>query len=160
MQFLFFALSVGFIFFIDYMTKAIGKTNLANFNKRFIGLLQFVKFAPIIALFVLLALVLTYFHTKEGIRLSHAWYVAQFWAYTAFIYCSFMITKSKICLIPIALSLVAAIYLTPIFHYEKLIIGRYVIVSDIFGALMFIALWVAASKTLNTMRMIDNGSPI
>ena len=66
MQFLFFALSVGFIFFIDYMTKAIGKTNLANFNKRFIRLLQFVKFAPIIALFVLLALVLTYFHQKKG----------------------------------------------------------------------------------------------
>ena len=63
-----------------------------------------------------------------------------------------MITKSKICLIPIALSLVAAIYLTPIFHYEKLIIGRYVIVSDIFGALMFIAMWVAATKNLNTMK--------
>jgi hypothetical protein len=114
-----------------------------------------VKFAPILAFLVLLVLVLTTFHTKEGIRLSHAWVVAQFWAYSAFLYCSFAITKNKITLIPMLIILFIAIYNTPLFHYEKLFIGRYVIVSDIFGVLMFIAMWIATTKLTKRMEVTN-----
>ncbi|WML54758.1 hypothetical protein RCG17_09280 [Neobacillus sp. PS3-12] len=152
MQFLIFACSVGMIFLINHQTKVMEKSNMP---KRLLRLLQFVKFAPILAFLVLMVLVFTTFHTKEGIRLSHAWYVAQFWAYTAFLYCSFAITKNKVTLIPMLVSLVIAIYNTPLFHYEKLFIGRYVIVSDIFGVLMFIAMWIATTKITNRMEVTN-----
>jgi hypothetical protein len=143
MQFLIFACSVGLIFLINYLTKMMVKTNLPN---RFVRLLQFVKIAPILAFLVLLVLVFTAFHTKEALRLSHAWYVAQFWACTAFLYCSLAATKNKLTLIPMLISFIIAIYNTPLFHYEKLFTARYVIVSDIFGVLMFIAMWIATTK--------------
>jgi hypothetical protein len=152
MQFLIFACSVGLIFLINHQTRVMVKLNMPN---RFLKLLQFVKFAPILAFLVLLVLVFTTFQTKQGIRLSHAWYDAQFWAYTAFLYCSFAITKNKNTLIPMLVSLFIAIYNTPLFHYEKLFIGRYVIVSDIFGVLMFIAMWVATTRITNRMEVTN-----
>lgn len=51
MQFLIFACSVGLIFLINYLTRMMVKTNLPT---RFLRLLQFVKFAPILAFLVLL----------------------------------------------------------------------------------------------------------
>jgi hypothetical protein len=152
MQFLIFACSVGLIFLLNNMTKEMLTRDLPNRLQR---LLQFVKIAPILAFLVLLVLVLTTFHTKEGIRLSHAWVVAQFWAYSAFLYCSFAITKNKITLIPMLIILFIAIYNTPLFHYEKLFIGRYVIVSDIFGVLMFIAMWIATTKLTKRMEVTN-----
>jgi fumarate reductase subunit C len=62
MQFLIFAFSVGLIFLLNYLTKEMDLPN------RFLRLLQFVKFAPILAFLVLLVLVFTSFHTKEAIR--------------------------------------------------------------------------------------------
>jgi hypothetical protein len=143
MNFLIFACSVGLIFLINLLTKEMVKSNLPT---RFLRLLQFVKFAPILAFLVLLVLVFTVFHTKESVRLSHAWYVAQFWACTAFLYCSVVVTKNKQILIPMLISFIIAIYNTPLFHYEKLFTARYVIVSDIFGVLMYIAMWIATTK--------------
>lgn len=148
MYFLIFACSLLCLSFINYPTKTILKTNPTNLNKRHLKMLQFVKFAPIISFLILFILVLTFFHTKEGIRLSHAWYVAQFWAYTAFLYCSYAITKKKSCLTLMPLSLAIAIYNTPLFHYESVFIGRYILISDLFGILMFLAIWIATSKIL------------
>jgi putative copper export protein len=143
MNFLIFSCSLGLIFLINYLTKEMVKSNLPT---RFLRLLQFVKFAPILAFLVLLVLVLTTFHSKEAIRLSHAWYVAQFWAYTAFLYCSLVLTKNKLPLIPMIISFIIAIYNTPLFHYEELFTGRYIVVSDIFGILMFVRMWIATTK--------------
>lgn len=154
MIFFMLAINVGFIFFIHYIKKQMFKyeVNHPSSNKRFfINLLQFVKFAPLIALLVLFVLVLTTLHTKAGIRLSHAWYVAQLWAYYTFLYCSYMITKKKLSLFSMIISLLIAIYNTPLFHFENLFIGHYVVVADIFGTLMFINLWIAISKILVEM---------
>lgn len=153
MSFLIFIWSAALIYMVLYMTKAMVKTDV---NYRYFRLLRFVRVAPILAFIVLLFLVLTYFHTKSGIRLSHAWYVAQFWAYTAFLYCSLVMTKYKIIIIPMILTLITAIYNTPLFHYEKLFIGRYVIVSDFLGVLMFLTMWISTSKIL-TMKEAANG---
>jgi hypothetical protein len=152
MQFLIFTCSLGLIFLINHQTRVMVKSNMPN---RLLRLLRFVKFAPILAFLVLLVLVFTTFHTKEEIRLSHAWYDAQFWAYTAFLYCSLAITENKITMIPMLVTLFIAIYNTPLFHYEKLFIGRYVFVSDIFGVLMFIAMWIATTKITNRIEVTN-----
>ena len=104
------------------------------------------KFAPVIALFILLILVLTFFHTKTEIRLSHAWFISQFWAYSTLLYLFFKIFKNKLSLIFAALSIFIAIYNTPLFHYEQLFLDRNIIVSDIFGILMFLSMWYTTSK--------------
>ncbi|EOP60272.1 hypothetical protein IKQ_06021 [Bacillus cereus VDM053] len=154
MMFFMLIINVCFIFFIHYITKSVFKygVNHPNSNKRYLNLLQFIKFAPLIALLVLFVLVLTTLHTKAGIRLSHAWYAAQFWAYYTFLFCSYMITKKKFFLFPMIISLLIAIYNTPLFHFENLFIGHYVVVADIFGTLMFINLWIAISKILVKMK--------
>ncbi|EJQ73343.1 hypothetical protein [Bacillus toyonensis] len=154
MMFFLLIINVGFIFFIHYIKKSVFKygVNHPSSNKRYLNLLQFVKFAPLIALLVLFVLVLTTLHTKAGIRLSHAWYAAQFWAYYTFLFCSYMITKKKIFLFSMIISLLIAIYNTPLFHFENLFIGHYVVVADIFGTLMFINLWIAISKILVEMK--------
>lgn len=98
MMFFMLAISVGLIFFVHYITKQMFKyeVNHLSSKKRFlINLLQFVRFAPVIALLVIYILVLTTLHTKTGIRLSHAWYAAQFWAYYTFLYCIYMITRKN-----------------------------------------------------------------
>ncbi|EJQ46617.1 hypothetical protein IEI_04211 [Bacillus wiedmannii] len=154
MMFFLLIINVGFIFFIHYIKKWVFKygVNHPSSNKRYLNLLQFVKFAPLIALLVLFVLVLTTLHTKAGIRLSHAWYAAQFWAYYTFLFCSYMITKKKIFLFSMIISLLIAIYNTLLFHFENLFIGHYVVVADIFGTLMFINLWIAISKILVEMK--------
>ncbi|PEI32143.1 hypothetical protein [Bacillus pseudomycoides] len=154
MMFFMLIINVNFIFFIHYITKWVFKygVNHPSSNKRYLNLLQFVKFAPLIALLVLFVLVLTTLHTKAGIRLSHAWYAAQFWAYYTFLFCSYMITKKKFFLFSMIISLLIAIYNTPLFHFENLFIGHYVVVADIFGTLMFINLWIAISKILVKMK--------
>jgi len=151
MMFLMLAICLGLLFFIHYLSnqKIQYEGNLPSSKKRFIiKLLQFVKFAPFIALLVLLVLVLTTLHTKAGIRLSHAWFAAQFWAYYTFLYCLYMITKKKLFLFSMIISLSIAIYNTPLFHFESLFTGYNLVVADIFGTLMFINLWMAISKVL------------
>ncbi|WP_026575669.1 hypothetical protein [Bacillus sp. UNC438CL73TsuS30] len=148
MQYIIFACSLVFIFFNNAVTKKllIENQNTNHLKKRFFRLLQFVKFAPVIAFFVLLVLVLTYFHSNTGIRLSHAWYDSQFWAYTALLYCFYKITKNKLNFYLAIISFLIAIYNTPLFRYEHLFIGRNIIVSDIFGLLMFLSMWITVSK--------------
>ncbi|MFE6138304.1 hypothetical protein ABEY48_30105 [Bacillus mycoides] len=155
MLFFMLAISVGLIFFVHYITKQMFKyeANHLSSKKRFlINLLQFVRFAPVIVLLVICILVLTTLHTKTGIRLSHAWYAAQFWSYYTFLYCIYMITRKKLLLFSMVISLIMAIYYTPLFHFENQFIGFYVIVADICGILMFINLWMSISKVLVGMK--------
>jgi hypothetical protein len=148
MQVILFTCSVGFIFFNHFVTKhALSENQKAyKLNNRMALLLKLVKFAPVLAFLILLGLVLFYFHTKAEIRLSHAWYDSQFWAYSTLFYFFYRITKNKLSLIFAVLSVFIAIYTTPLFHYEHLFSGRSVIVSDIFGMLMFLSMWLTISK--------------
>ena len=148
MQLLIFTCSLVFIYFNNFVAKNVLKENQKTYklNNRIVWLLKLVKFTPVIAFLILLALVLFYFHTKLGIRLSHAWYDSQFWAYSTLLYFFYRLTKNKFSLIFAALSIFIAIYNTPLFHYEHLFIGRSVIVSDVFGILMFLSMWFTISK--------------
>lgn len=149
MMFLMLAISLGLMFFIHYLSNQMIQNEVTHPSTKksfIIKLLQFVKFAPFIALLVLLVLVLTTLHTKAGIRLSHAWFAAQFWAYYTFLYCIYMITKKKLFLLSMIISLFIAIYNTPLFRFENLFTGYNVVVADIFGTLMFINLWMAISR--------------
>ncbi|MEE6450196.1 hypothetical protein RAH41_06430 [Gottfriedia acidiceleris] len=148
MQFLILTCSLVFIYFNYSVTKDLLKANskMVKLNSRFIKLLNIVKFAPVIAFSILLVLVLLYFHTKSGIRLSHAWYISQFWAYATLFYFFYKIIKHRISLIFAALSIIIAIYNTPLFHYEHIFIGRSVIVSDFIGIFMFLSMWFTISK--------------
>lgn len=148
MQLLIFTCSLVFIYFNNFVAKNLLKENQKTYklNSRIFGLLKLVKFAPVIAFFILLVLVLIYFHTKAGIRLSHAWYDSQFWAYSTLLYFFYRLNKNKLSLIFAVLSIFIAIYNTPLFHYEHLFNGRSVIVSDIFGILMFLSMWITISK--------------
>lgn len=151
MMFLMLALSLGLLFFIHYLSnqKIQYEVTLPSSKQKFIiNLLQFVRIAPFIALLILLVLVVTTLHTKTGIRLSHAWYAAQFWAYYTFLYCIYMITKKKFFLFSMIISLCIATYNTPLLHFEDQFTGYNVVVAHIVGTLMFINLWMAISKTL------------
>ncbi|MDP4083125.1 MAG: hypothetical protein Q8934_00760 [Bacillota bacterium] len=148
MQLLIFTCSLVFIYFNNFVAKKllIEDKKTYKLNNRIFRLLKLVKFAPVIAFFILLVLVLINFHTKAGIRLSHAWYVSQFWAYSPLLYFFYRLTRNKLSLIFAVLSIFIAIYNTPLFHYEHLFIGRSVFVSDIFGILMFLSMWFTISK--------------
>ncbi|MED1116533.1 hypothetical protein [Bacillus paramycoides] len=155
MIFFMLVISVGLIFFVHYITKQVFKyeVNHLSTKKRFIiNLLQFVRIAPLIAVLVICILVLTTLHTKTGIRLSHAWYAAQFWAYYTFLYCIYMITRKNLLLFSMVIALIMAIYYTPLFRFENQFIGLYVVVANICGVVMFVNLWMAISKVLVGMK--------
>ncbi|KMY53015.1 hypothetical protein AC623_02595 [Bacillus sp. FJAT-27231] len=154
MQYIIFACSLVFVFFNNTVISnlLLANQNTQHLRTRFFRLLHFVKFTPVIAFTILLFLVLTYFHSNTEIRLSHAWYDSQFWAYTALLYCFFKLTKNKLSLIFAAMSFFIAVYNTPLFHYESLFYGRYIIVSDLFGILMFLSMWITISKVTARIR--------
>lgn len=154
MQYIIFACSLVLISFNNSISGNLPTANshTPSFKKRFFKLLQFVRVSPVISILVLIVLVLTNFHSKIGIRLSHAWYDSQFWAYSALIYCFYRITKCKLSLIFMAISFFIAIYNTPLFHYESLFIGCNVIVSDLFGILMFLSMWITISKVTTRLQ--------
>lgn len=155
MIFFMLAISVGLIFFVHYITKQMFKYEVNDLisKKRFlINLLRFVRIAPLIAVLVICILVLTTLHMKTGIRLSHAWYAAQFWAYYTFLYCVYMITRKKLLLFSMVIALIMAIYYTPLFHFENQFIGLYVVVANICGILMFVNLWMSISGILVGMK--------
>lgn len=149
MNYIMLILSIILLNFVFSARKTIREINImSDVPKRIYYLLNFVKFAPIIALLTLMVIVMTTLHTKTGVRLSHAWYVAQLWAYGTFFYCSYMISKKKIILVPMAVSFILAVYITPLFHYESLFAGYEVVVADIIATCMFVALWWASSKAI------------
>ncbi|PDZ95001.1 hypothetical protein CON36_30710 [Bacillus cereus] len=148
MKFVILAFSIVFIFCMHHIANLVMKnaTNSNMVNKKYVKLLQFAKFAPIIALLVLSILVVTTLHTKPDIRLYHAWFAAQFWAYYTFLFCSYMITKSKVCLLPMVAALLIASYITPLNHFEDLFTGNYVFIAEIMGSIMFVYQWTITRK--------------
>ena len=121
---------------------------LSTLFNRFLKRLYFLKFAPILAFLVLLILTILYLHTKMEVRLSHAWYVAQLWTYSSFLLFSYIATKKYSYLIVTGISLIFAIYSTPLYHYEAIFHGTTVIISDIVGLLMFVNMWITSSTII------------
>lgn len=115
-------------------------------KKRLDVMLNFIKFAPIIVLFIIFTLTLAYFKTNFEIRLSHAWLVLSFWMCAMILYYIIaeiaIIRKVDILIIPVIgliLSMCIAIYLTPLFHYENIFKNINILFPDIFGLIMIVS---------------------
>lgn len=105
-------------------------------------MLKIIRFAPIIALGVIFILFLTYFKSKGYVRLSHAWLVVNFWSFSVifyYIYMELLKLRNLNILLPLIgmiASAFAAIYLTPLKHYEVAFKHMNLIVPNILGACM------------------------
>lgn len=150
--YLIFACGLVFISFITTVAQKLNEKDSRPIHKRFLRLLQFVKVAPILAFLILVILVFTTLHTKPSIRLSHAWFVAQFWAYTPLMFALYKVTKIKLSMAFSVLSFLIAIYTTPLFHYEHLFVGLNIMVSVIIGLVMFLSMWLTVSKVNKRLR--------
>jgi len=126
--------------------KYSDKINL-KIKKRLDIMLKFTKVAPIIVLFIILTLSLTYFKTKFAIRLSHAWIVLSFWMCNIIFYyiiAEMAIIKKVIIVIPaigFIISMCNAIYLTSLFHYENTFHNLNIMIPNFFGLIMLIIVY-------------------
>jgi hypothetical protein len=113
-------------------------------KKRMDTMLKLTKIAPVIVLFIIFMLSVTYFKTKLNIRLSHAWLVLNFWICTVIFYyiIAEIARKRKLVLILPAsgmiISMSVAIYLTPLYHYENIFQNTNLIIPNFFGLIMLI----------------------
>lgn len=139
------------VVFLMISSKNIFYKNADRINlKRKKGLdamLKYTKVAPIIVLFIILTLTLTYFKTKFAIRLSHAWLVLGFWMCTIIFYyiiAEIAIIKKIVIIIPVTgliISMYNAIYLTSIFHYENIFHNINIMIPNFFGFIMLITVY-------------------
>lgn len=157
MSFLIFGFSL-LIVLLMLFSKNIFYTyyNGVNFRikKRMDTMLKLIKVAPVIVLFIIFILTITYFKTKLNIRLSHAWIVLNFWiSTTIFYYFIAEIGKIKklVIALPIAgmiISMYIAIYLTPLYNYENIFKNTNLIIPNLFGLIMLITSYYTKYKIL------------
>lgn len=113
-------------------------------KKQLDKMLKLVYFAPIIALGIIIILTFIYFKSKGYIRLSHAWFVVNFWICSIiFYYIAILIVKIRklIVILPIVgmvTSIAIAIFLTTLPHYESVFQNTNLIIPNFFGLIMLI----------------------
>lgn len=123
--------------------KYYDKINI-KIKKRLDKMLKIIYFAPIIVLGIIIILTFTYFKSKGYIRLSHAWFVVNFWIYSIiFYYITILIAKIRklIVILPIVgliTSVVIAIFLTNLQNYESVFQNTNLIIPNFFGLIMLI----------------------
>ena len=131
------------IFSKDVFYRYYKEINL-KIKKRMDTMLKLTKIAPVIFLFIIFILAITYFKTKLNIRLSHAWLVFNFWICTMiFYYIIVEIARIRklVTILPVSgmiISMFVAIYLTPLYHYENIFQNTNLIIPNFFGSLMLI----------------------
>lgn len=138
----------GDIFYNNY--------NVINFKmkKRLDKILRLIYVAPVVVLAIILVLIFTYFKSKGYIRISHAWFVVNFWIYSVlFYYITIVIAKIK--KIAIALPIVgmivsvgSAIFLTALPNYESTFHNTNLIIPNLFGLTMLIIAYYTNYKFL------------
>lgn len=115
-----------------------------NVKKSLDKMLKIIYFAPVIVLCIILILTFTYFKSKGYIRLSHAWFIVNFWICSAiFYYITIQIAKIRklAVLLPVigmVISTCIAIYLTPLQRYESAFCNIKLIIPNAFGLIMLI----------------------
>lgn len=134
--------------------KYYDKINL-KIKKRLDKMLKLVYLAPMIVLGIIILLTFIYFKSKGYIRLSHAWFVVNFWIYSIiFYYITILLVKIRklIVILPIigmAASIAIAIFLTTLPHYESVFQNTNLIIPNFFGLIMLITS-LYLSYTLST----------
>jgi len=130
--------------------------NVINFKvkKRLDKMLRLIYIAPVVVLGIILILIFTYFKSKGYIRMSHAWFVVNFWIYSVlFYYITIALAKIKkiVIAIPIVgmiISLVSAISLTTLPHYESVFYNTNLMIPSLFGVIMLIIAYYTNYKLL------------
>lgn len=123
-------------------------------KKRLDPMLKLIIIAPAIVLIIISILTLTYFKTKFGIRLSHAWFVLSCWICSIIFYYILATTakiKKPILIAPVmgmGMSLWVAIYLTPLPHYETLFKRTNLLIPNVFGLVMLVIAYYINFKLL------------
>lgn len=123
--------------------KYYDKINL-KIKKRLDKMLKIIYFAPIIALGIIVIFIVAYFKSKAYIRLSHAWFVVNFWIYSVmFYYITILIAKTRklAVILPIVgmiVSVAIAISLTVLQHYQSVFQNTNLMIPNIFGLIMLI----------------------
>lgn len=113
-------------------------------KKRLDKILKLIYFAPVLVLCIIIILTFTYFKSKSIIRISHAWYVLNFWIYSVIFYYITMLTakiRKPIVIFPIlgiVISVIIAIFLTTLPHYESVFQNTNLIIPNFFGLIMLI----------------------
>lgn len=113
-------------------------------KKRLDKILKLIYFAPIIVLCIIIVLTFTYFKSKSFIRISHSWFVVNFWiSSVVFYYIAMLIAKMRkpIVIFPILgiiTSVIIAIFLTTLPHYESVFQNTNLIIPNFFGLIMLI----------------------
>lgn len=113
-------------------------------TKRLSKMLKLANIAPVIVLFIIYILTITYLKTKLNIRLSHAWFVMSFWICDDiffYIIAAMARIKKLVIVIPflgMIISTCIAIYLTPLYHYEGIFQNTNIIIPNFFGFIMLI----------------------
>ena len=124
-----------------FITENCEKLNQSNIKKVNL-IIKIIKIAPVIVLLIMLIVISVYLKTKFIVRLSHAWFVLQFWIFSTLFYVfSILIGNIKksakiFSIIVMILSAWIAIYLTPLPHYESLLNDVNIIILNILGLIM------------------------
>ncbi|MBZ9685892.1 hypothetical protein G9F72_005990 [Clostridium estertheticum] len=138
-------LIVSFMIFSKNIFYRYHKEINFKIKKRLDAMLKLTIIAPVIVLFIIFILTLTYFKTKFNIRLSHAWLVLNFWICSMiFYYISAELARIRklVIILPaigMIISMWGAIYLTPLYHYENIFKNTKLIIPNFFGLIMLIA---------------------
>lgn len=125
-----------------------------NIKKRLDPMLKLIYFAPIIVLCIIIILTFTYFKSKGYIRLSHAWFIVNFWMYSViFYYITILIGKIRklIVIFPIVgmvTSIVIAISLTTLPYYESVFQNTNLLIPNFFGLIMLITSYYSSYTLL------------
>ncbi len=144
-------LFLGFGLLIIFLLIVSRSTYYANYDKinfnlkqRLDMLLKLIYIAPIIVLFIIFILIVTYYRTKGYIRISHALFVVNFWIYgTIFYYITIQIAKMRklIIFLPIiglVLSVCIGIFMTPLPHYETVFKNTNLLIPNFLGLCMLL----------------------
>lgn len=117
-------------------------------------MLRLIYIVPVVVLGIILILIFTYFKSKGYIRMSHAWFVVNFWIYSIlFYYITIVIAKIKkiviaIPIIGMIISVVSAISLTTLPHYERVFHNINLIIPSLFALAMLVMAYNTNYKLL------------
>lgn len=157
MSYLFLAFSLLIIALLKFSRDIFyNNYNVINLKvkRRLDRILRLIYIAPVVVLGIILILIFTYFKSKGYIRMSHAWFVVNFWIYTVlFYYITIELAKIKkiaivVPVIGMIVSVGSAIFLTALPHYESVFHNINLIIPSLFALAMLVMAYHTNYKLL------------
>ncbi|URZ02542.1 hypothetical protein [Clostridium felsineum] len=157
MAYLFLLVSLALVFLLIFSKGVLGKNDgkiNSDVKNKLDRMLRIVCFAPIIVFVVIVIFILVHFKSRSYVRLSHAFFVADFWMYSViFYYITIMTIKMKklftsITIIAVGVSVFSAIYLTQLQHYEGVFRSVNLMIPNFFAVVMLVVYYYVNYKLL------------